>query len=416
MIKASIITIGDELLIGQVIDTNSAWIAQQLNSIGIPVMRRVAVGDNHEDITQALNQESASVDIILITGGLGPTADDITKPLLCEYFGGKMMLHEPSLQLITHRFEQIFKRPMTDRNRKQAEVPDCCQVILNHNGTAPGMQFKKAGKLFFSLPGVPFEMMAMVEKQIIPLLSNQFNLPAILHRTLITHGIGESNLADLLVAFESTLPAHIKLAYLPNHGMVRLRLSGTSINEQILCDEIDLLFRQLSDLVAPYLVASSDAPMEKILGDLLSKNQQTIGTAESCSGGYIAHLLSSIPGASAYYKGSIISYDNTMKTAQLGVPAPMIEAAGAVSEAVVKKMAEGLLDRLQTDYAIAVSGIMGPGGGTDEKPVGTVWVAVGDKNEIITKRFHFRFNRQRNIQQTAINAMLLMRNYITSKN
>lgn len=412
MIKASIITVGDELLIGQVIDTNSAWIAQQLNSIGIPVLRRVAVGDNWDEIWTALDEESKKADVIFITGGLGPTADDITKPLLCKYFDGKMGLNDEALKNVTHLFEHIFKRPITDRNIKQAEIPDTCKVIINKRGTASGMQFEKNGTLFFSLPGVPFEMMGMVEENIFPLLVSSFNLPKITHKTLVTYGIGESMLADLLQDFEDNLPNNIKLAYLPNHGIVRLRLTSTNMESE---NDINDQFEILKNAVSEYLVTTEDEGMEQVIGKMLLSRNQTVGTAESCTGGYIAHLISSVPGASAYYEGSMITYSYAAKEKSLQVKKSTLESQGAVSEEVVIEMANGLLKQLNTTYAIAVSGIMGPGGGMPEKPVGTVWIAVANEKKSIAKKFYFRFNRQRNIQLTTMNALNMLRCFINEQ-
>lgn len=412
MIKASIITIGDELLIGQVIDTNSAWIAQQLNSIGIPVLRRVAVGDNWDEIWSALDEESKKADTIFITGGLGPTADDITKPLLCKYFDGKMVLNDEALKNVTHLFEQIFKRPITDRNIKQAEVPDSCKVIINKRGTASGMQFEKNRTLYFSLPGVPFEMMGMVEEDILPLLVSSFNLPKITHKTLVTYGIGESMLADLLQEFEENLPNNIKLAYLPNHGIVRLRLTSTNLESD---NTINDQFEFLKNAVSEYLLTTEDEGMEQVIGKMLLSRNETVGTAESCTGGYISHLISSVPGASAYYEGSMITYSYAAKEKSLQVKKSTLETQGAVSEEVVIEMANGLLKQLNTTYAIAVSGIMGPGGGMAEKPVGTVWIAVASETKTITKKFHFRFNRQKNIQLTAMNALNMLRCFINEQ-
>jgi nicotinamide-nucleotide amidase len=261
MIKACIITIGDDLLIGLVIDTNSAWIAQQLNSIGIPVLRRVAVGDQWDEIWTALDEESKKTDIIFITGGLGPTADDITKPLLCQYFNGNMVINKEALENVTDLFEKIFKRPITERNIKQAEVPDTCKVIINKRGTASGMQFEKNGTLYFSLPGVPFEMMGMISEDIIPLLTSTYKLPNITHKTLVTYGIGESMLADMLQSFEENLPSHIKLAYLPNHGIVRLRLTATGENKSLVENEVSNQFNFLQDIVKDFMVTNEDEAM-----------------------------------------------------------------------------------------------------------------------------------------------------------
>jgi len=409
MIKASIITIGDELLIGQVIDTNSAWIAQQLNSIGIPVLRRVAVGDQWDEIWTALDEESKKAEIIFITGGLGPTADDITKPLLCKYFNGKMVLNQEALENITHLFEKIFKRPITERNIKQAEVPDTCKVIINKRGTASGMQFEKNGTLYFSLPGVPFEMMGMIEDDILPQLVSSFNLPKITHKTLVTYGIGESMLADLLQDFEDNLPSNIKLAYLPNHGIVRLRLTSNNLeSNNIINDHFEIL----KNAVSEYLVTTEDEGMEQVIGKILLSRNETVGTAESCTGGYISHLISSVPGASAYYEGSMITYSYAAKEKSLQVQKSTLESHGAVSEEVVIEMAKGLLNQLNTTYAIAVSGIMGPGGGMPEKPVGTVWIAVASERKTMVQKFHFRFNRQKNIQLTAMNTLNMLRCFI----
>lgn len=412
MIHASIITIGDELLIGQVIDTNSAWMAQQLDKAGIPVKRRVAVGDKWDEIWQTLDEETSHAEVILITGGLGPTADDITKPLLCKYFNGTMKVDEATLQHITDLFENHFKRPVTERNSKQAEVPDNCRVLLNKTGTAPGMWFEKDEKIYVSMPGVPHEMKGIMVDEVIPALSKRFNLLHITHRTLATFGIGESNLADLIQPFEEALPVHIKLAYLPNYGIVRLRLSSRGLNKEKTDAELDELFNRLQELVQPYLLTNEDEPMEKVVGKLLLQRNKKMATAESCTGGYIAHLITSIPGASAWFEGSMVTYSYQAKEDLLQVENTTLIDKGAVSEEVVIEMAKGLLHHLKTDYAIAVSGIMGPGGGLPDKPSGTVWVAAGNKEKLITHRFHFRFDRIKNIQLTAMNALNLLRKFI----
>ena len=420
MVNASIITIGDELLIGQVIDTNSAFIAQQMNLAGFLVTRRVAVGDDYNAIRTALDEEKKYADIILITGGLGPTADDITKPLLCEYFGGKMIVDEASLANVQYLFEQIFKRPFTDRNRKQAEVPDVCTVIQNKKGTAPGMLFSQLvnekEKVFISMPGVPFEMMAMMTDDVIPYLKQKFATTHIAHRTLLTSGVGESMIADMIIDFENNLPANTKLAYLPSYGMVRLRLTATGENTTAVEESIDEQFSQLKKLTAEYLVTDVDESMEKTVGKLLLQKGETMSTAESCTGGYIAHLLTAMAGSSAFYNGSIVSYSNEVKEKLLGVKKQTLETVGAVSEETVKEMAAGALKNLRTDYTIAVSGIMGPDGGSEEKPVGTVWVCVGSSEQLITNKFTFRFDRERNIRLTALNALNMLRKFILENN
>ncbi|MBP6432695.1 MAG: CinA family nicotinamide mononucleotide deamidase-related protein [Ferruginibacter sp.] len=423
MNNASIITIGDELLIGQVIDTNSAFIAQQLNKVGIAVKRRVAVGDNWDEIWNALDEQQQHADIIIITGGLGPTADDITKPLLCKYFNGEMIVNEDVKQHVINIFTKL-NRPIIERNLMQAEVPNTCEVLFNKRGTAPGMWFSKPHPtspkgeekkiIFISLPGVPFEMQGLIVEEVIPKLLNQFSFPHIAHRTLLTAGVGESFLAEMIKDFEEALPPHIKLAYLPNFGMVRLRLSTSGINKTEVENEVDNYFNQLQNLVTQYLVTNEDEPMEKVVAKLLLKNNKTIGTAESCTGGYISHLITAMAGSSAYYKGSVIAYAYDAKENLLGVDKSELLAKGAVSESIVTQMTQGALKNLNVDYAIAVSGIMGPGGETPDKPVGTVWIGVGNANEIVTQKLHFRFDRQRNIQLTASTALNMLRQFILS--
>lgn len=418
---ASIITIGDELLIGQTIDTNSAWMAQQLNSIGVWVKKRIAVGDLREEICQTLDETIADTDIVLITGGLGPTADDITKPLLCDYFGGKMVVNAEALEHVKNIFENILKRPLLERNIRQAEVPDNCKVLINKSGTAPGMWFEKKDaesgkkKIIISMPGVPHEMKGLMQDYIIPALTNMAADHIIVHRTLLTAGAGESFIAERIQTWEEKLPNDIKLAYLPNYGMVRLRLTGNGNKNSNIEKITDVKFSELCDLVKDILVVAEDHPLEKALGDLLHLKGKTIATAESCSGGYIAHLLTSIPGSSAYYKGSVVAYDNEVKNEVLKVDAAILAQHGAVSSETVSAMLIGLLNNIKADYGITVSGIMGPDGGTTDKPVGTVWVAIGSLGKQITKSFHFRFDRQRNIQLTAANALLMMFKFIQSE-
>jgi nicotinamide-nucleotide amidase len=411
-IIASIITIGDELLIGQVIDTNSAFIAQELNKIGVWVKRRVAVGDSKEEIIRALDEESRDTNIIIITGGLGPTADDITKPVLCDYFGGKLVVNEDVRKHLIYLFEQVFRRPTIERNLKQAEVPDVCTVLPNARGTAPGMWFEKEGKVYVSLPGVPHEMKGLITAEVLPRLQQTFVMPFIEHRTLLTAGIGESFIAEKIKDWEEGLPAHLKLAYLPNYGMVRLRITGWSSDKEQLGFELNTEFAKLKIEVQEWLVTDEDNTLPMALSKLLRSKNKTMSTAESCTGGYIAHLITAIPGASNIYKGGIISYDNEIKIRELQVSPATLQKVGAVSEEVVKEMATGALAKMNTDYTLAVSGIMGPDGGSPEKPVGTVWVAVGDRNKLVTQKFQFRFDRDRNIEMTATQALNLLRKFI----
>lgn len=414
-IRAIIITIGDELLIGQVIDTNSAFIAQQLNKIGVAVASRIAVGDDRLAITEALDAAIKNHDIVLLTGGLGPTADDITKPLLNAYFEGKMVIHQPTLDHITHIFTNIHKRPMIERNRKQAEVPDVCEVLFNETGTAPGMLFRKEGKLIFSLPGVPHEMKWLIENHVISHINKQFNLPFIAHRTLLTAGIGESFLAEQIANFENAIPPSIKLAYLPNYGMVRLRLTGTGENEKDLNDLLDQQFAILKIAVAEYLVTDLDEPLEMVVGRLLKEKHQTVATAESCTGGFIGHLLSKHAGSSQFYTGGVISYDNRIKTEFLDVSEAILHTVGAVSKEAVEQMAVAVRAKMNTDYAVSVSGIMGPTGQTDEKPLGMVWIGVANKEKVVSKVLYLRFDRHKNIETTATQAINLLRLLIINK-
>lgn len=413
-VNASIITIGDELLIGQTIDTNSAFIAQELNKIGVWVRRRVAVGDAFDDIWNALDEEGKQSDIVIITGGLGPTADDITKPLLCKYFGGKLVVNEEVLAHVKYLFEKVFRRPgpMLERNLKQAEVPDNCIVLHNARGTAPGMLFKRDGRVFISLPGVPHEMKGLIVNEVVPYLLSAFKMPGIVHKTAFTAGQGESMIAELLKDFEPSLPSHIKLAYLPNYGMVKLRLTSQGENKEEVEKELMPYFEKLQELVKDYLVTNEDEGLEIVIGKILKAKGKTMGTAESCTGGYIAHLITSVSGSSAYYKGSVISYANEIKENILGVKQETLLSVGAVSEETVKQMVKGAISKLNVDFALATSGIMGPEGGTDEKPVGTVWIAVGNKEKTETLKLNLRFDRQRNIGMTAANALNFLRKFI----
>lgn len=409
-VLVSIITIGDELLIGQTIDTNSAWMAQELNKVGIAVHRRLAIGDVWKDIWESLDEESKLSDIILITGGLGPTADDITKPLLCQYFNGRMVVNELALRNVKMIFEKL-NRPLIDRNLKQAEVPDTCTVLQNRRGTAPGMLFEKDGRIFVSMPGVPHEMKGMMLNDVLPILQTRFQLSPIVHRTLLTAGIGESFLAERIKEFETSLPANIKLAYLPNYGMVKLRLSAAG-NDAKTTAELEALFDMLKQMVQDVMVIDEDVTIQEAVGRVLKALGKTVATAESCTGGYIAHLLTSTPGSSAYFKGSVVSYANDIKENLLQVSSQTLQTEGAVSEQTVIQMIQGTLQNLRTDFAIATSGIMGPDGGSPEKPVGTVWIAVGNKEKVRTHQFHFRFDRQRNTELTAHNALNMLRKLI----
>jgi nicotinamide-nucleotide amidase len=412
-IYASIITIGDELLIGQVLDTNSAWIAQQLNKIGIALSNRISVGDDAQEIRKALDFGSKNSQVVLITGGLGPTNDDITKKVLCDYFDGKLVVNQASLENVKRLFEKVYNKPVSEVNLKQAEVPDVCEVIQNHRGSAPGMVFKKDDSMFISMPGVPYEMQGIME-EVIPMLQKEFNVPAIIHKTILTSGIGESALAEKIKDFEDKLPKEIRLAYLPNYGMVRLRLSTSGFDKSKTENAIKNQFTVLKELVKEFMVADEDLTMQQVIGKILLENKKTISTAESCTGGSIASLITSVAGSSAYFKGSVVSYSNQVKQELLGVQKETLDAYGAVSEQTAREMLSGILEQMKTDFGIAVTGIMGPGGGSEEKPVGTVYVAVGNKENQVVQKFKQRFSRDKNIEVTSVMALNLMRKFLVN--
>lgn len=404
---AEIITIGDEILIGQIVDTNSAWMGQQLNQIGIQVKQITSVSDQQEHILKALAEAHNRVDIILITGGLGPTKDDITKHTLCKYFGAQLIQNAAALKNVQEIFAR-FNRPMLDINEQQALLPDNCEAIPNSNGTAPGMWFNHQGKIYVSMPGVPHEMMAMMENTVLAKLQAQFSLPVIVHKTILTAGIGESFLAKAIEEVEDKLPKHIKLAYLPKLGQVRLRLSGTGANEQSLRQEIEAQAQQIKALIAEFVITEVDIPLEQVILEKLIAAKQTVSTAESCTGGYIAHLLTTIPGSSQAFEGGVVSYSYEMKAKTLGVKASTWKEHGAVSKETVEEMLSGALQNFGTDYAIACSGIAGPGGGTADKPVGTVWIGVANHKEMYTKKYSFGNKRQQNIERTAAFALMML--------
>ncbi|TBR19789.1 MAG: CinA family nicotinamide mononucleotide deamidase-related protein [Chitinophagaceae bacterium] len=406
-VNTSIITIGDELLMGQTINTNSAWMSQELNRIGIWVHRQITIGDNWNDIWNVLQDETSLSDIIILTGGLGPTADDITKPLLCKYFGGQLIMNEEALQNIKNIFTRL-NRPLIERNMKQAEVPDSCSVLQNRRGTAPGMLFSRDGKIIISLPGVPYEMKGLMEASVIPYLKNEFVLPTICYKTMVTAGKGESFIAEQLVDFEKSLPHYISLAYLPAYVIVKLRLKAIGENKKKLEKELHSYFEILKKLVAEILVSDEDKRAEELIGEQLIKSGKTVATAESCTGGYIAHLISSVPGASNYFKGSMVSYSNEIKENVLNVSPQTLEKFGAVSEEVVSEMFYSIIEKMKVEYAIAVSGIMGPLGDSNEKQVGTVWIAVGSKERMITKKLVLPFDRTKNIESTSQLAIILL--------
>jgi nicotinamide-nucleotide amidase len=415
--QTEIINIGDELLIGQVINTNASWMSEQLNLAGYLVSRVSIIPDDPQHILDALKESEERSDLILLTGGLGPTKDDLTKETLCRYFNTRLIFDPMAFKAI----EKLFNArgfPVTNINRKQAEIPENCIAIPNTNGTASGMWFEKGsaddGKkhIFISMPGVPFEMKTMMINEIIPRLNKYFKPIAVLHHTILTQGLGESFLSDMLENWETHLPANLHLAYLPQPGIVRLRLTGLGDNLSILQKQMNEELAKMKSLIKDYIFGEGTETLEEIVGNLLKDKGCTLATAESCTGGYIAYLITSIPGSSAYYKGSIIAYSNEIKTKELGVSEKVLQEQGAVSEAVVKEMAESIRNRFGSDYSIAISGIAGPDGGTKDKPVGLVWIAIAGPTGVQTNKFLFGDNRERNIRRAALQALNLLRKVI----
>ena len=405
---AEIITIGDEILIGQIIDTNSAWIARELNNIGIRVKQISSVSDDRQHILTALAEASHRADVILITGGLGPTKDDITKKTIAEYFGVKLIENKDALDNVLRIFSRYTSRPMLEVNRLQAQVPENCEVILNKNGTAPGMWFNVDGKIYVSMPGVPHEMMYMMEEGVIPKLKSSLKLPFIIHITILSVGEGESFLAERIADIEDTLPPYIKLAYLPKLGQVRLRLSGYGEDEAFLREKVNEFAAKIIERVANVVAAEEDIPLEKAILNFMASKDLTLSLAESCTGGYISHLFTQHAGSSKVFFGGAVSYSYELKESILGVKSETLKHYGAVSKETVTEMVEGALLNFKSDYAIAVTGIAGPDGGTPEKPVGTVWIAVANINKIVVKKLTFGNKRRENIERSAISALNML--------
>jgi len=413
--KAEIITIGDELLIGQVIDTNSAWLGQQLSLLGITLYQRTACGDSKEQIITCLQVASLRSEIVIITGGLGPTKDDVTKKTLCEYFDTTLVTDDKVLEWVTSIFE-MRKMPLLDVNLQQAMIPANSKTLWNRSGTAPGMWFDVNNKIYISLPGVPVEMKVIFEEEVIPLLKQRFKLPFIYHRTLQTCSIGESFLANKIEDIEENLPSYIKLAYLPSVGTVRLRLSANGNNKDQLESEVAMICNQLYERIGAYIYGEGNDSLNEVIGVLLKGKNKTMATAESCTGGFIAHQITLVAGSSKYYKGSIVSYDNSIKQLELNVSNEILNINGAVSEACVKQMATQVLKKFDVDYAIATSGVAGPDGGSEQKPVGTVWIAIANKNEVIAQTFNMGDNRERTILRTCLVALDMLRKMLLEDN
>ncbi len=409
--QAEIITIGDELLIGQVVDTNSAWLGQMLNKSNIKVNRINSISDDANEIKDMLTSCMKRSELVIITGGLGPTKDDITKKTLKDFFGMSWRID----QEVIDQLEMYFKdrgRQLMEINKIQAELPDGCITLFNEWGTAPGMWFEVDGRVVISLPGVPYEMKNIFEFKALPKIQERFQEPSLYHKTIVTFNIPESILAKQIEDIEDQLPSNIKLAYLPGLNVVRLRLTGTMSDGLDIYKSVDSFSQRIVDRVGSGVIATQDLTLAEIISNILISNGKTLSVAESCTGGYISHLLTLIPGASKAFVGSVISYSNSVKHHQLGVESTLFETVGAVSEQVVSQMAIGVRERLQTDYSIAVSGVAGPAGGSDEKPVGTVVIGVSSAQETIVKTFHFHGERMNVIGRSANMAFVMLKDLV----
>lgn len=408
LVRAEIIAIGDELLYGQIMDTNSHWISQELDLVGVKVVRKTTVGDNRTDILAAFAAAEKQADLILITGGLGPTQDDLTKPLLAEYFGCEIVEFPEAVEAVTSFFKRRG-REMTRLNILQGHLPSCCTYVPNEVGTAPGMWFERSGKYWMSMPGVPHEMKKLMKDFVLPTLPKVVALPVIYHKVIKTAGIGESWLADLIKDWENNLPEHIRLAYLPSLGHVKLRLTAFGDNQKTLEHEVDKQIEQVMPIIDKYVYGFNSETLETAIGKLLKNVGKTLALAESCSGGYISHLVTTVPGSSAYFQGAVVPYHNQFKKSILGVKSETLESFGAVSEETVKEMAEGVRKLFNSDFGLSSSGVAGPDGGSEEKPVGTVWIACAGDGFVETRKLQLTQDRMLNIQLTGVAVLNLLR-------
>ena len=404
--NAGIIIIGDEILIGQVVDINSSWISREMNKIGFRTETVITVGDDGKSISDAIDKCFEVADVVFMTGGLGPTKDDITKKVICEKFGTELVLDEKVLANVA---DMLGRRgiAMTENNRGQALVPATATVINNAVGTAPGIMMERDGKLLFSMPGVPFEMRYLMEHEIIPLIKKHYNLKPVFHKTLLLTGIAESILAEKISDWEDSLDMNVKLAYLPAYSSIRLRLSVYEPDDNTEA-YISAKVKELEQIVSENIIAYEDIKLEELVGKLLKDRHSTVATAESCTGGKVASLITSISGSSEYYKGSVVSYCNEVKANVLGVSRADLEKYGAVSSTVAEQMASGVRKLLGVDYAVATTGIAGPTGGSDEKPVGTVWIAVATPTKVVSRKYVFGKDRAINIERFAASALSML--------
>ena len=411
MVRAEIITIGDEILYGQILDTNTQWISLELDKLGIKTIRKSSVGDQASEITQILEEAATRADVVFITGGLGPTKDDLTKKVLADYFHCDLEMHAEALRDVTEFFAKRG-RELSDINRNQALLPTKAQFIPNKQGTAPSMWFEEKGVVWVSMPGVPFEMKAIMETEVLPRVIKHFKTPVIFHKVIKTVGIGESYLSDLIQEWELSLPSHIKLAYLPSLGIVKLRLTAFGEDLSSLSSDVETELARVMPLISSYVFGYEKEELAEVVGQLLRKAKASLSVAESCTGGHLAHQFTQIPGSSDYFKGGIVSYANEVKMNQLGVSASILSEFGAVSEPCITAMAEGVRKVLGSSYSLATSGIAGPSGGTDDKPVGTVWIALAHPDGVITRKLQLAGTRMQNIHMTSLASLNLLRRFL----
>jgi len=411
--KATLISIGDELLIGQTVNTNASWMAAKLNDIGVQVKEVLTISDKAADIKNAMERATKQSDVVLLTGGLGPTKDDITKKTLAEYFSTELVLNEEILEILKGYYAKR-NRPLLQSTAELAYMPANCKVVFNKKGTAAGMWWDENNTITVSMPGVPYEMKTMMEERVLPRLQKQFKLPAIVHKTLMCAGLGESIIAEKIKSVEEKLPEHVKLAYLPNLGILRLRLSGFGSNKAALEKEIEGYSGEISVLLTNYHYGFSEITLQETLQNTFIEKGWKLALAESCTGGEIAAHIVKIPGSSAYFKGGVVAYDYDIKESMLQVDHQLLQSEGAVNKQVVEKMAQNVLTKMQADFSIAVSGIAGPEGGSDEKPVGTVWIAVASKEKVEAKKLLFPLDRQKNILLSTNYALYYLWRFVNS--
>jgi len=410
--NAELITIGDEILIGQILDSNSKWIAAELNNIGVSVYQITSIQDDKQHILKAVREAQENAEIVIITGGLGPTKDDITKTTLATYFEDELVLDEEIVAQIRAMFEKI-NYPFTEVNKQQALVPSKCVPLKNHLGTAPGMWFENNNKIVVSLPGVPNEMKGLMEQSVLPKLKEKFQLPFILHKTILTYGMGESMVAERIEAWEDNLPSYIKLAYLPSYGKLRLRLTSKGFNKQFLEDGVEQEVRKLTQIIPDIIVGYDDTEtIEAVIGKLLTNKKLTLATAESCTGGSIAKMITSVAGSSKYFAGSIVAYQSSIKIKELQVDESLISKFSVVSSEVAEAMATGIQQKFATSYAIATTGNAGPTADITDKTIGTVFIAIATPTTVFSEEFFFGKPREKVIERASNKALELLKKEI----